>query len=224
MKIRRTISRTIRLAGCAAGLAVLLTASGGCEAIGVIAANAQRTGSHDVKAMYKGLEGKTFAVVVSADRSIQADHPELVITLTREISKRLAENAGASGIFPAEEVLAYQFQYPNWVAKTPEELAQEFGVERLVSIDIADFQLTDPGNPYIWAGSAIGTVSITEADGATPSLFSFREAVRVGFPDETGVSPMEVPRDTVKIALTSRFIQRATWMFYDHEEKNVMEY
>ncbi len=208
--------------------ALLLTTGvlghGGCQAIGVIAANAERTGSHKVAAKYAGLKDKTFAVVVNADRSIQADHPELVITLTREMSRRLAEFAGASGVFPADEVLRYQFQYPTWVAKTSQELAAEFGVDRLVTIDIGEYHLTDPGNPYIWDGVAIGTVNVTEADGSTPGFYSFTESVRVGFPDETGVSPLEVPRETVKIALTSRFVQRASWVFFDHEEKNVLEY
>ncbi len=196
----------------------------GCEFIGFMAANAQREGSHEVKAKYSGLQDKSFAVVVNCDRSIQADHPELVVTLTREISRRLAESAGASGIFPADEVLAYQYRYPNWVAKTSEDLAKEFGVDRLITIDVAEYRLTEPGNPYIWAGTAIGTVNVTEADGSTPSLYTFRESVRVGFPDDTGVSPLEMPRDTVKLALTSRFVQRATWLFFDHEEKNVLKY
>ena len=218
----------VRNRGLALGLgaAVLCVGAGGsgCEFISFMAASAEREGSHDVEAKYKGLTDKTFAVVVTADRSLQTDHPELVITLTREISRRLAENAGASGIYPADEVLAYQYRYPNWITKTSEELAKEFGVERLVTVDLSDYRLTDPGNPYIWAGEAIGTVSITEMDGPTPNLYAFREAVRVGFPDETGVSPLEIPRDTVKLALTSRFVQRTTWMFFDHEEKNVIEY
>jgi hypothetical protein len=210
--------------GWAYALVALLAASAGCEFIGFMAANAQREGSHEVKAKYRGLEDKTFAVIVSADRSIQADHPDLVILLTREVTRRLAEQAGASGVFPADEVLAYQYQYPNWVAKTSEELASEFGVDRLITVDVAEYRLSEPGNPYIWAGSAIGTVSVTEADGSTPSLYSFRESVRVGFPDKVGVSPLELPRDAVWLELTKRFVQRATWMFFDHEEKNVLEY
>jgi hypothetical protein len=224
MKTGTLASGLSRLAALGAAAGVLLIAGSGCQAIGVMAANAYRSGTHEEKAKYRGLEDKTFAVVVSADRSIQSDFPDLVITLTREIARRLAEEAGASGIYPADEVLAYQFRYPNWVVKTPEELAEEFGVQRLVLIDVAEYRLSDPGNPYIWAGTAIGTVSVTEADGSTPSLFSFRESVRVGFPDETGVSPLEVPRETVRIALTSRFVQRASWLFFDHEEGNVMDY
>ncbi|MBX3404120.1 MAG: hypothetical protein KF699_11980 [Phycisphaeraceae bacterium] len=211
----------------AAACVVLLLAAvagSGCQLVGVMAASAHRSGSHEVKAKYRGLEDRTFAVVVSADRSIQADHPDIVVTLTREISRRLAADAAASGYVPANDVLAFQFQRPNWVAMTPQQLAEEFGVQRLVYVDLAEYRLTDPGNPYVWKGVAIGTVSVTEADGSMPSLFAFRENVRVTYPDLEGVSPLEQPRDTVKIALTSRFVQRATWLFFDHTEKNVMEY
>ena len=215
------------IGNAAAACAVLIStglAGSGCQLVGAMAASAHRSGSHEVKAKYRGLEDKSFAVVVSADRSIQADHPDIVVTLTREISRRLAADAGASGYVPANEVLAFQFQRPNWVAMTPQQLAEEFGVERLVYVDLAEYRLTDPGNPYVWKGVAIGTVSVTEADGSMPSLFAFRENVRVTYPDLEGVSPMEQPRDTVKIALTSRFVQRASWLFFDHTEKNVMEY
>jgi hypothetical protein len=213
----------VAAAVCAALLAAAV-ASPGCQIVGAMAASAHRSGSHEVKAKYRGLEDKTFAVVVSADRSIQADHPDIVITLTREISRRLAADAGASGYVPPNEVLAFQFQRPNWVAMTPQQLAEEFGVQRLVYLDLAEYRLTDPGNPYVWKGVAIGSVSVTEADGSMPSLFAFRESIRVTYPDAEGVSPLEQPRDTVKLALTTRFVQRASWLFFDHTEKNVMEY
>lgn len=213
----------IGLAAAATAMSALALTTG-CQIVGAMAASHHRQSSHEVKAKYRGLADKTFAVVVSADRSIQADHPDIVVTLTRGIARRLAEETGASGYVPANEVLAFQYQRPNWVAMTPLQLAEEFGVQRLVFVDLAEYRLTDPGNPYVWKGVAIGTVSVTEADGSMPSIFTFRESIRVGYPDLEGVSPLEQPRDTVKIALTNRFEQRAAWLFFDHMEKNTIEY
>jgi len=83
--------------------AALLT---GCQ-IGAIAGGMiesyKRDSTHEVKAEYTGLGGKDFAVVVSADRMIQAEQPDLVQYLTGKITERLAANTNvprATGLCP----------------------------------------------------------------------------------------------------------------------------
>jgi hypothetical protein len=211
----------------AAGLGCALTLAGGCaigQLIGGMAASAERAGSKVVKAKYAGLEGKTFAVVIAADRGVQADQPDIVPLMTREVTRRLIENVGAAGVYPADEVLRFQYQRPGWVAMSPADLAGALGVERLVFVELQDFALNDPGNPYIWAGNAAATVRVLETDGVVPDDFAFRESVRVGFPDQEGLGPMQIPMQTVQAALAKRIIDRVSWLFYDHEESNVIEY
>lgn len=202
---------------------------GGCvvgQLVGGMAASAQRSGSKTVKAKYTGLKGKTFAVIVAADRSIQADHPAIVEVVTNEITRRLVEHAGASGVVPAADVLRYQFQNPGWVARSPTELQADFGVDRLILVDLQEYTLTDPGNAYIWAGVAGGLVQVLEAgtEQGTAGEFAFKESIRVRFPDEQGTTASSVPASTVQLELTRRFVRRASWLFYDHEEPNIITY
>ncbi len=200
---------------------------GGCQAgqlVGGMVASAKRQGNTEFKPKYAKLAGKTFAVIVAADRSIQSEYPGAVTIITAEMSKRLAEHSGASGVLPAAEVLRYQSQHPGWVAKPLGELAQTLGVDRVVYVDLQDFTMTDPGNPYVYNGVASGTIHVAEAEGEVASEFAFGETVRVKFPDMTGMSPTQIPHEQVFSELTRRFIERSAWLFYEHEEPNAIKY
>jgi hypothetical protein len=218
-----SLPRTLAALSLAASLLLL----GGCkigQLIGGMAGSAERQGKTEYKAKYTKLEGKSFAVIVAADRAIQSEFPSIVTIITADTTKRLAEHAGASGMLPAAEVLRYQSQHPGWVAKPLGELAKTLGVERVVYVDLQDFRMTDPGNPYVYNGVASGVIHVAEAESEVASEFAFGKDVRVQFPDMSGMSPSQIPRDQVFSELTRRFIERSAWMFYQHEEPNAIKY
>lgn len=200
---------------------------GGCwvgTMAGMMAESYKRTSDRPVEAEYRGLEGKTFAVVIAADRVIQADSPSLVPQLTNVISERLRAEAGASGYVPGPIVLQLQYQNPRWEAMTYSELAQEFGVDRLIYIDLYEFRLFERGNSYLWDGQMAGVVGMVEADGSFPDEFAFSREVSVAFPDKKGYGPEDFTDQQVASVLLSRFVDRATWLFYDHREPFYPDY
>jgi hypothetical protein len=194
------------------------------QLFGGMAASAQRSGTHEAKAKYRGLADHTFAVIIAADRSILADFPTIVPAMTREITKMIADNAGAKGVLPADEVLRYQAQHPGWVAKPFDQIAKDLAVDRVVYIDLQDFALTDPGNVYVYNGVASGVVHVIEAQSSTPGEFAFGEAVRVQYPDMSGLSPNEIPKSEVLSILAKRFVDRCSWLMYTHDEPNAIKY
>lgn len=203
----------------------------GCDALGWVAKGIHDSGSTQVAAKYHGLEGKTFAVIVDADRAIQADYPGTVTIITTEITRRVAggqdghgAGVGAAGVVPAEDVLRFQGRRPGWVAMNPRDLAKELGVDRLIFIDISEYRLTDPGNSYVWNGIAAATVGVVETESKLFDDFVFRDRVQVKFPDKENTGAMEIPGDTVQLELLRRFVNRCTWLFFDHEEPNTIEY
>ncbi len=194
------------------------------QLIGGMIESERRQGTREVEREYTGLESKTFAVVVAADRVIQADFPEVIGRVAQDISERLAKEAGASGYVPGNVVLEFQYNNPRWVTMTLGQVAKELGVERIVYVDLVEYRLNDPGNAYLWQGSAQGMVGVIEADSNSPDEFAFQKQVRVKFPDDDGLSPGDVPRAAVNTALVKRLIDRAAWLFYDHEEKYYADY
>lgn len=229
----RSPRRTARTLGytlgtVAAGLALL--AIPGCIAgtlIGGMAESYRRTGSSTKPAEYVGIESKTFAVVTTAGRSIQAEYPGLIARVTAEINNRIANpdnGAGATAYIPSRDLLAELYNRPEWPALPPGEVADMLGVERLIYIELIEYRLNEPGNKYLWDGLAAGTVAVYEADSAVPDDPIFERAIRVSFPDGTGYGPGELPREAVNTALSNRFIDRCAWLFYEHEEPNDIEY
>lgn len=213
----------------AGGLAVLALAGGGCSIgalIGGMAESYRRSSTYAVAAEYDGLQGKSFAVVVYGDRVLQGSNPTLLPRLTNRISLRLADPAltGASGFVPAQAVLEMQFAHPDWAGWSYERLSEEFGVERLIVVEIYEYRLNEPGNAYLWDGLIAAKVGVVEADGPIPNEFAFSKDIQVRFPNETGMGPQDFNRGQVQAGVEQRFVDRATWLFYEHQEAYYPEY
>ncbi len=205
-----------------------LMAFGGCGTVGALvggmAESANRQGSSTIEARYTGLEGKSFAVVVAADRAIQADYPDVVARICVLTSARLAKEAKAGGFVPGEKVLEWQFNNPRWTTMPLSELASKLGVQRLVYIDLIEYRLRDPGNSYLWAGIASANVGVIESDSTVPEDFAFQTQVQVRFPTEEGFGPADLPFEAVNSELSRRLVDRASWLFFTHDEPNKIEY
>jgi hypothetical protein len=221
------VAHCARISAIFATAIALVMPLGACQLFAGIADNAQRSGSHEVKAKYAGLRGKTFAVLVAADRSVMGENADIVPLFTKEITRRLTDptnDVGAAGCVPADEVLNFQYQRPGWVAMSPSDLAKQLEVQRLVFVELHSYELTEPGNPYVWAGSASGVVSVLEADSRLPDEFAFHESIGVKYPDAQGYSTLQMTREAVELPLQTRFVQRVVWLFIDHSEPNAIKY
>lgn len=198
----------------------------GCigQLVGGMAQSAQRSGSTTVPAKTNELNGKTFAVVVATDRGTALTHPGLAPILSNRIAMRLADNTQATGIVPPDQVTVFLGNNPGWRAWPRGRLPEELGVDRVVLIDIIEFRLYEPGNSFLWDGLAWGTLEVYGADTYDPDRPVFDHEVRVRFPDTTGAGPGELPQDLVSSELLRRFVDRASWLFYEHREPNVITY
>lgn len=214
-------------AAAVVSLCVLSFASGGCAIVGFaayVAENARRTGSTTYPAEYDGLEGKSYAVIVEADRAIQSEHAGTVERITSVANRMIHDNAGAANYIPTERVLRYTFEHPAWRALSRGELASRLGVERLIVIELHEYQHHAPGNPYVWDGLAEADVLVYESDSGIPDSPAFQRAVRVTFPDQSQMLRESAPETLVATELTNRVARRAAWMFYEHDEPNSIEY
>lgn len=222
-------SSTISRLGLLVGMAGIAIAFNGCsigKLIGGMAESHRRTTTRTVAAEYTGLEGKSFAVVVYADRVLQGNQPQLVPRLTNVVTAQLAqpERTGVTGFVPMPPLLEFQLSRPDWITWTYQQLAEEFGVDRLVVIEVVEYRLNDPGNSYLWNGIASGTVGVAETDGSFPNELTFRKDIRVRFPDQDGLGPNEFSNRQVRSMLERRFVDRVSWLFYEHQEPYYPEY
>ncbi len=131
---------------------------------------------------------------------------------------------GASAFIPSVDLLNVLYETPQWPAMPPGDVAKMLGVERLIMIELYEYQLHEPGNRYVWDGVAAGAVTVYEADSGIPDDPIFEQAIRVSFPDGTGYMESDIAQSGVTSELSRRFINRSAWLFYDHEEPNTIAY
>ena len=207
--------------------AMTLTAAPGCIVAGLVggmAESAHRSGSTMYPAEYDGLTGKTYAVVVSADRLIEADHPGIAARITQLVDSRLHEHAGASAHIPPARLISFLYANPQWQAVPRGELGEHLGVERLILIELVDYRLHEPGNRYTYSGVASGIVQVFEVDSGLPDDPMYEQPIAVAFPDRAGILEEEISKTAVTSELSRRFGERVAWLFYPHEEKNDLKY
>lgn len=223
--IRTPTARTL-LMGVSLVLVVLVM--GGCIIAGIAAVAGKAiedSTPNIVPAEYEGLTGKTVAVVVSADRSAQAEFPTLVFELTRRINERLAKQGQIAGYVSAADMALFMANNPQWPAMTRTDLAEALGgVERIVLVELYEFRLRDPGNRYLWNGVASGLAAVIEADSSLPEEYAFQQSFRVGFPDDSGRGPNDFGPGVVATALLQRTADRVAWLFAEHDEPRDIEY
>lgn len=208
-----------------------LVCQSGCvigTVIGGMAESYRRESTKTVKAESDVLQGKSFVVLASADRSIEEAAPGITALLISRITDRLADtklDAGTTGVVPPSMVVQYIYDNPGWRAKSTEDLAKDLGgVQRVIYVELTEFRTKEPGNQYLYDGVCAGTISIAEADSKLADYYSFEKTILVKFPDETGRRPDEIPETAVRTELIRRFVDRATWPFYTHEEPYYPKY
>ena len=71
---------------------------------------------------------------------------------------------------------------------------------------------------------AAARVGVVEARGYAPNEYAFFKDVQVKYPDDTGLSPQDLTSQVVRSNLEKRFVDRVTWLLYDHQEPYYPEY
>ncbi len=207
---------------CAVMWILAVAALSGCQVVGVAVEHYRADAKKTIQAESVALEGKSFAAIVAADRGIQGDYPMLMEVVTAKVIERLANPANvpaAGGFVHPRDVLKYVYETPSWSLKVKSEVASALGgVDRVLVVELLEYRLHDPGNPYVWDGLASATVSVYDPSSPTSEIAVFEKTVTVRFPDKRGTGPEDMDISLVNQALTLRLVDRATWLFYSHEE------
>jgi hypothetical protein len=216
----------------AAGLALSAGASlmSGCNLIGFAAVAADKInqdGTTKVEAKYRGLAGKSFAVLVTAPVSVRADHGRILDAFVTRTTDLLRDNAGATGFVPGLRSIEFAFNRPSWEVLPPGEVAHELGVDQLIIVDVSELRIFEVGNPFVYDGVATALISVHEATkpgDKSPGRAAYRTRLTVRFPDVKNPTSSELPTDLVQSELIRRLSDRTAWLFYDHEERNDIKY
>jgi hypothetical protein len=172
----------------------------------------------EVLAKYRGLENKTVAIVVNADRSVLYEHPTVVPNVAGNVAAGIREHVSGAQVLDWRESLAWCYRTPSWTTLPLGEVAKELGVDRVVFVDIFEFRLNPVGNRWIWEGMAGANIGLVERDSLDPDAFVEEYSVAVKFPDIKDLSRESATEQQIMLGLVGKFTQTVNKLFYDHIE------
>lgn len=205
----------------AVGLIAAVLASGGCAIMHLGGAMAQAWDEQKLVEKlprYDGLENKTVAVIVDAPLEILYEHPDVVGQITTGITYRIGRDVPGARVVVPENVIAWQWQNPDWNTMAYGELAETLNVDRVVHVDLYEFRLNPPGNSWLWDGVCAASVSVIERDGFDPDVFADTFDIVGKFPDVEGVERSQAQASQIQTGVLAEFIKKSVWLFYKHLE------
>lgn len=172
----------------------------------------------EVLAKYRGLENKTFAVVVNAERAVLYEYPTVVPNVAGNIAAGITEHVSGARALSWRDSLAWCYRTPSWTTLPLGTIAEELGVDRVIFIDIFEFRLNPPGNRWIWEGVAGANVGIVERDSIDPDAFTEEYSVTIKFPETKDLSRESAAESQIQLGVVAKFTQTVNKLFYDHIE------
>ena len=213
--------RAARARALAAAGACALALLPGCGVFGV----ASKVGEAievekkvEVLAKYRGLENKTVAVLVNAERGVLYEYPTVVPNVAGNVAAGILAKVSGAQVLDWRESLNWTYRTPSWNTLPLGHIAEELGVDRVVIVDIFEFRLHPPGNRWIWDGMAGATIGIVERDSIDPDAFAEEYSVSVKFPDVKELSRESAAEEGIQTGLVAKFTQTVNKLFYDHLE------
>lgn len=171
----------------------------------------------DVKAQYLGLADQRVAVLASADPHLLHQYPKAAALINQAVTARIARNVpGVTTTIP-DQIDAFQKENPYWMNMRYGELAKRLDVDKVVLIDLIEYQTHEPGNAHIWQGLATANIGVIDADARDPDNFVFQNTVEARFPEKNSVGIIDSDNDTIQLGLIFLFAQRGGGLFYDHK-------
>ena len=211
----RTTAATLT-AGTA--MAAVLAAAAGCgvfQYATYVVAGGERPVT--VTAAYRGMENKSFAVLVAADEYSLFRHPQAQTNVCRAVSIAVAARVAGTQPMDPVQLAAFQRENPFWPTSPPGDLIERLGVDRLLLVSLVDYRLHERGNAHMWRGTIVANVDVIEADASDPNNSAYRATVKAVYPADTSVGMLNANDRAVELRVLEAFGRNLTNLFVDHE-------
>ena len=172
----------------------------------------------DLKAQYTGLTGKTVAIVISADDQTLFNYPGAVLAISRAIGTKLTADIPGIKIINPEQIVQFQRTNPYWNTLPYNMLITKLHTERLLMIDLVQYNTHEPGNKHVWRGVAVANVGVAEAEAKDPDNLAYSQTVRASFPENQPVGVLDSDDQTIQLGLVRNLAGVVINLFIDHQE------
>ena len=202
--------------GAAVLLAMLLLVAG-CNVIGGVAAQF-RDAVPDTRVLpaYKGLDGKSVAILVDADEYTLFEHPGVQANIADVIARELRQSLPNTQIMDPAQIAQFQQNNPAWISVPYDDLFRQLQVDRLIFVELVDYQLHQPGNRYIWQGKVTGNVGVAEREAVDPNQLAFLTTVNTHYPPDRPLGVLEADEQTMDLATQITFARAVVNLFREY--------
>lgn len=218
--VRRCLTSHIAHRTLQIALLVSLAALGGCEAAGFVAEAVAGGEAPPIKvtAEYKGLEGKSVAVVVNADLPMLYQFPQVQLEVGTAVGRAIAGNVPGVSVVDPKQVVEFQTRNIYWNTVPYGQLMKKLGVQRLVFVEMVEYRTHEPGNQAMYRGVAAARIDVAEADGKNPDNVAYSTVANVAYPPNEPEGIPDAHELTIRKGMLDLFARAVAGRFYDHEE------
>ena len=175
-----------------------------------------------VKAAFKGLSGKTVAVVVYTDLRTQYEYPDLNLTLSSAICGLLEKNVKKIKLISANRVVRYQDENIYWAEMDKTELGKALGADYLIYVPLEEFATRVPDSSYLYRGRATCEASVYDMSKPPREARVCKfEKIRVLYPEHEPSGMLNENDRQIRAKTEGLLAERVAWKFYDHKEEPI---
>lgn len=198
-------------------LALASLAVSGCNVVGYVSHVVAGDRTVTYKAEYPGLQNKSVAVVVALSEVAAHRQPELALQVSRAISAKLAQNVPGIQITNPQQVIEFQKQNPTFLVTPVGDILARLKVQRVVYVDVSDFNLHEPGNAHEWRGLIEANVTVAADDAPSVNDPVYSRAVRGEYPEGGHTGLLESDARTIQLGVLETFSRNTAQLFHDYE-------
>ncbi len=195
-----------------ATLAVCCITLPGCMLFAVMAHDPDRPTA--VTAQWRGLDGQAVAVIVESNSAVLSLHPTAPGQVRLNVAQRLAANVPDIDVLPDEAVRRYLEEHRGWMAYPRSRVLADLGVDRLVVIDLFEYQMHEPGNPHVRQGNIAGNINVVSAESTDPDSYAFGQTISTVWPTWNQVGTLQ-DSAVVEAKTLTVFAREAAGLFHD---------
>ena len=212
-----------RAAVLVVALGAIAWSAGGCNVLGFFM-SVIPTGGQTVKAEFAGLEGKTVAVVIEADKSLVYEWPDVRRRLSEIIRVELNRRLDDVVVVPPLRVIRYQDANLRWHLMDRGELGRKFGADYVLQVVLAEYGVREPGSASLFRGRVHAAASVHDVSRPAEQGPVWRNPdISISYPkDGRPVSRITGEIGEMRDETERRFAEALVRKFYDHEIEKEM--
>ena len=198
--------------------ATLLAAAVGTSGCGWLAGAYEKTHGRQVLGEYKGLANRSVAIVVYSREDLINEYPSANREISEFLKVELIKAVPTIRLVDPQVVIEWQNNTLGWDRMSEQEVAQHFGVERVIWIELVEYRTKEKGIEGLVQGHIDTNVRVVETGAVDPDSPVWRKDVGVEWPPDGPVDMMRVKETDVRRHTLELYGTTLANAFADHKE------